>query len=85
MGVHDHGSIVWDEFVGFWITMIAVPAEPLWVIAGFALFRLFDIAKPWPIKWLDKKVHGGFGIMIDDVLAGVFAAVILQIALFYIA
>ncbi len=85
MGVHDHGSIVWDEFVGFWITMIAVPAEPLWVIAGFALFRLFDIAKPWPIKWLDKKVHGGFGIMIDDVLAGVFAAVILQVALFYIA
>lgn len=78
MGVHDHGGIVWDEFVGFWITMIAVPAEPLWILAGFVLFRLFDIAKPWPIKWLDKRVHGGFGIMIDDVVAGVAAALLLQ-------
>jgi len=81
MGVHDDGSIVWDEFVGFWIAMCAVPAEPVWILAGFALFRLFDIAKPWPIKWLDKQVHGGFGIMIDDVLAGVFAAVLLQLGL----
>ncbi len=84
MGVHDDGSIVWDEFVGLWITMCAVPAEPLWILAGFALFRLFDILKPWPIKWLDKQVHGGFGIMIDDVLAGVFAAVLLQLALMYL-
>ena len=81
MGVHDDGSIVWDEFVGFWITMVALPAEPLWILAGFVLFRFFDIIKPWPIKWLDKKVHGGFGVMIDDVLAGVFAAVILHAVL----
>lgn len=81
MAVHDDGSIVWDEFVGFWITMCAVPAEPVWIVAGFALFRVFDILKPWPIKWLDKQVHGGFGIMIDDVLAGVFAAILLQFLL----
>lgn len=82
MGVHDHGGIVWDEFVGLWIALWAVPAEPLWMLAGFVLFRLFDIAKPWPIKWLDRQVHGGFGIMIDDVLAGFFAALILHWALY---
>ena len=77
VGVHDHSAIVWDEFVGFWITMAAV--APTWpnVVVGFLLFRLFDILKPWPIKLLDKSVHGGFGIMIDDVLAGVFAALLL--------
>ncbi|GGA99955.1 phosphatidylglycerophosphatase A family protein [Agarivorans gilvus] len=81
MGVHDHGAIVWDEFVGFWITMLLVPVSPLNILLGFLLFRLFDIVKPWPIKVLDKKVHGGFGIMIDDVLAGVFAAISMQIIL----
>jgi len=73
VGVHDHGAIVWDEFVGFWITMTFIPFSWLNLILGFVLFRLFDIFKPWPIKLLDKHVHGGFGIMIDDVLAGVFA------------
>ncbi|WP_427979762.1 phosphatidylglycerophosphatase A [Agarivorans sp.] len=81
MGVHDHGAIVWDEFVGYWITMLLVPVSALNILLGFLLFRLFDILKPWPIKVLDKKVHGGFGIMIDDVLAGVFAAISLQIIL----
>jgi phosphatidylglycerophosphatase A len=71
--VHDHGGIVWDEFVGFWITMIAVPVTWYWVLAGFVLFRLFDIWKPWPIRYCDQHIHGGFGIMLDDVLAGVFA------------
>jgi phosphatidylglycerophosphatase A len=84
MGVHDHGGIVWDEFVGFWITMIAVPMQWPWIIAGFVLFRFFDIIKPWPIGWLDKRVHGGLGIMIDDVIAGVFALIILQVALFFL-
>ena len=77
VGVHDHGAIVWDEFVGFWITMTLIPFSWLNLILGFILFRIFDIIKPWPIKLLDKHVHGGFGIMIDDVLAGVFAWVIL--------
>lgn len=71
--VHDHPGIVWDEFVGFWITMIAVPVTWWSLVLGFVLFRLFDIWKPWPIKWVDKHVHGGFGIMLDDVLAGLLA------------
>ncbi|NJD30964.1 MAG: phosphatidylglycerophosphatase A [Gammaproteobacteria bacterium] len=71
--VHDHGGIVFDEFVGYWITMFLVPVSWLSVLAGFALFRLFDIWKPWPIRWLDDHVQGGFGIMVDDVVAGVLA------------
>lgn len=74
LGVHDHGGIVWDEFIGFWITMIAVPiVNWQWVLAGFVLFRFFDIVKPWPVKLADKDIGGGFGIMIDDVLAGIYA------------
>jgi phosphatidylglycerophosphatase A len=84
-GVHDHGSIVWDEIVGFFITMALLPIIWQNVVLGFILFRLFDILKPWPIKLLDKHVHGGFGIMIDDVLAGVFAWVLLFFAQPYIA
>ena len=79
LGVHDHGSIVWDEFVGFWITMIAAPTGWQWILAGFILFRFFDIVKPWPISWLDKHVDGGFGIMIDDVVAGLMAFLCLQL------
>ena len=83
LGVHDHGGIVWDEFVGFWITMWAVPPDITWIIFGFVVFRVFDIAKPWPISALDKKVHGGFGIMIDDVVAGLFACGTLHLALWF--
>ena len=79
LGVHDHPAIVWDEFCGFWVTMLLAPAGWLWIVLGFLLFRLFDIWKPWPIGWLDKRVSGGFGIMVDDLIAGVFAMVILQI------
>lgn len=82
LGVHDHGGIVWDEFVGFWITMFMAPAGWVWILLGFVLFRFFDILKPWPINWLDKKVHGGFGIMIDDVLAGIYALIVLQMIAF---
>ncbi|HHX8663375.1 TPA: phosphatidylglycerophosphatase A [Vibrio alginolyticus] len=83
MKVHDHGSIVWDEFAGFWITMSIVPAlnipltEWKWLITGFILFRFFDMVKPWPIGWLDKRVHGGLGIMVDDIVAGIMAGVTL--------
>ena len=77
-GVHDHGGIVWDEFVGFWITMIAVPPTWYWILAGFILFRLFDIWKPWPISYCDQHVHGGLGIMLDDILAGLIALGILH-------
>lgn len=78
LGVHDHGGIVWDEFVGYWITMFLVPSSWLFMLVGFVLFRLFDIVKPWPISWLDRKVKGGFGIMIDDVLAGIYACAVLH-------
>jgi len=77
LGVHDHGGIVWDEICGFAVTMLAAPAQIYWVLAGFALFRLFDIWKPWPIREADHRLSGGFGIMLDDIIAGVFAAAIL--------
>jgi phosphatidylglycerophosphatase A len=76
---HDFGGIVWDEIAGFLITMWLVPLTWQTVIAGFILFRFFDILKPWPIKWLDQQVQGGLGIMIDDVLAAVFAGGLLLI------
>ena len=79
LGVHDHGGIVWDEFVGYWLTMFMAPKGLLWILIGFVLFRFFDIIKPWPINWLDRKVSGGFGIMIDDVLAGIYAFICLQL------
>lgn len=84
MGVHDHSGIVWDEFVGQWLTLVVlVPvagwslAMVGWTVLGFALFRLFDISKPWPIRWFDEHVHGGLGIMVDDLLAALPAAAIL--------
>lgn len=83
MQVHDDSSIVWDEVVGFMITMLAVPLSWQTLLAGFILFRLFDIAKPWPISYLDKHVHGGFGIMADDVLAGIFSLISLHVILFF--
>lgn len=77
IGVHDHKAIVWDEFAGFFITMALVPFSWLNLAIGFVLFRFFDIIKPWPISVLDKKVHGGLGIMLDDILAGAISAGIL--------
>lgn len=73
LGVHDHGGIVWDEVVGYLITMTFAPTGWVWIVLGFLLFRLFDILKPFPVRWLDQHVSGGFGIMVDDVLAGVYA------------
>ncbi|EKF75895.1 phosphatidylglycerophosphatase A [Alcanivorax hongdengensis A-11-3] len=81
MNVHDHPGIVWDEIAGLMITMIAVPVSPWTALAGFVLFRVFDIIKPWPISWLDRHVEGGLGIMVDDLLAGVYAALVLQLML----
>lgn len=78
LAVHDHPAIVWDEVVGYLVTMAAAPLDWRWALAGFVLFRLFDIVKPWPIRWIDRRVHGGLGIMLDDVLAGVYGWVALQ-------
>jgi phosphatidylglycerophosphatase A len=80
LGVHDHPGIVWDEVVGFAIAMLGAPAGPLGLVMGFTLFRLFDVWKPWPIRSADRRVHGGFGIMLDDALAGAGAAAILWAA-----
>jgi len=77
--VHDHSGIVWDEIVGYLITMIAAPRGWQWMILGFILFRFFDILKPWPIKMIDARIKGGFGIMFDDVVAGFFGLIIIQL------
>lgn len=79
LDVHDHGGIVWDEIVGYWLTMFMAPAGWGWALYGFVLFRLFDIAKPQPIRWVDSQVRGGVGIMLDDILAAVYATLLLQL------
>ena len=79
LGVHDHPGIVWDEFAGCLVTMIPAPSAWPWAVVGFVLFRLFDIWKPWPISWVDRKAKGGLGIMLDDVIAGAFAAPLLYL------
>ena len=79
VGVHDHPAIVWDEFVGYFITMFMVPVSWQSVLVGFLLFRIFDILKPWPISFIDKNMSGGLGIMFDDILAGAFALIIMQL------
>jgi len=83
---HDHPSIVWDEVTGYLITMIGVPTGGGWWLLGFVAFRVYDIFKPWPIAWADRHVHGGLGIMLDDVLAGLMAcASVHLIRLFLVA
>jgi phosphatidylglycerophosphatase A len=91
LGVHDHGGIVFDEIVGYLVAAApllcfpaqAAPVVAVAMLAAFALFRVFDILKPWPIRAVDRKVHGGFGIMLDDLLAGLAAAVPLWAALLW--
>ncbi|VAY02150.1 Phosphatidylglycerophosphatase A [Arsenophonus endosymbiont of Aleurodicus dispersus] len=78
MQVHDHSSIVWDEFIGMWITIMVIPLVNLqWVFIAVVLFRFFDMLKPWPISWFDRQIGGGLGIMLDDIIAAIFAMVIL--------
>jgi phosphatidylglycerophosphatase A len=79
MAVQDPGAIVWDEIVAMWLVLGFVPAQWPWWLAAFLLFRLFDIAKPWPIRWLDQHIKGGLGIMLDDVLAAIYAIVLLLV------
>lgn len=82
LGVHDHRGIVWDEFVGYFITMIAVPQTWYWILLGFLLFRFFDIFKPWPAKQFDASLHNGVGIMIDDVIAGLYALACMHLCIY---
>jgi phosphatidylglycerophosphatase A len=87
MGVHDDGRIVWDEFAGQSITFLPLIymgiMNWMWVLVGFILFRLFDIWKPWPIRVADQQVGGGFGIMLDDIIAGIWAALCICIYLYF--
>lgn len=77
LGGQDPGVIVWDEVVGYLVAMSAVPLEWTWMLLGFVVFRLFDIWKPWPIRWLDRRVKGGLGIMLDDLGAAVLTWAVL--------
>jgi len=77
LGVVDYGGIVWDEMVGFWLAMAVAPPGWLWLLAGFGLFRFFDIIKPWPVNMVETHIGGGLGVMLDDVLAGLYTLVLL--------
>ena len=79
LGVHDHPAIVWDEIAGLLVSLILAPSGWEWVLLGFVLFRCFDILKPWPICLADEKLRGGFGIMLDDIIAGFFSLICLQL------
>lgn len=81
---HDYGGIVWDEICGLLVTLIGVSFSWNNLLAGFILFRFFDILKPWPISWLDKKVKGGLGIMVDDLVAGLMAMSCLHLLVKYV-
>lgn len=81
MGEHDAPAIVWDEIAGYMVAMILVPVTWWTLLLAFVLFRFFDVLKPWPISWLDKHVSGGFGIMVDDILAGLASLAIIHILL----
>lgn len=76
---HDHPGIVWDEIVGYLALMLVLPAGWAWALAGFVVFRFFDIVKPWPIRQLDHGVRGGFGIMLDDIMAAAWGALVLLV------
>jgi len=83
VGEHDHGAIVWDEIMGFTLAMLFVPVTLGTLVLGFVLFRFFDIVKPWPIRWCDERVHGGLGIMLDDLLAALPALAIMHLVLYF--
>lgn len=82
--IADPGALVWDEFVGQWLALAPLlwwHRGWVWIVVGFILFRIFDIFKPWPVSWADRRLGGGFGVMADDIVAGVYAAVALSVAL----
>lgn len=79
LGVADHGAIVWDEVVAFWLVLFFAPASLLWQAVAFGLFRFFDIVKPPPIRWVDERTRGGLGVMVDDLLAAGYALLVLAL------
>lgn len=83
-GIQDPSEVVIDEVAGQWLTLLVVPPVPLLYLAGFALFRLFDIRKPWPVSWADQKIGGGLGVMVDDLFAGIYAGFCLWAIAFWV-
>ena len=83
LGQHDPGGIVWDEMVAYWLTVAFVPVTWAWWLAAFMLFRFFDILKPWPIRQVEKRFDGGLGIMLDDIVAAVYAMIILAVLQYF--
>ena len=81
LGIQDYGGIVWDEIVAMLLVLSLIPFKWSWWLAAFVIFRLFDALKPWPIKWFDQWIHGGLGIMLDDLIAAVMTLMVL--GLFY--
>ena len=79
LGIHDHGAMVWDEFVAFLLVLAILPRELGWQAAAFLLFRAFDIVKPPPIRWFERRFHGGFGVMFDDLLAAGYTLLVLAL------
>lgn len=79
LGLHDPGGIVWDEMVAYWMTVAFLPVSWTWWLAAFVLFRFFDILKPWPIRQVERRFSGGLGIMLDDIVAAIYAMAILGI------
>jgi len=77
LGVEDYGGIVWDEIVAMLLVLAFVPKTWGWIVAAFIAFRIFDIWKPFPIRWFDRSVHGGLGVMLDDLLAAGYALILL--------
>lgn len=82
LGRQDYGGIVWDEIAAMMLVLAYIPFKWHWWLAGFVLFRLFDAAKPWPIKWLDARIHGGLGIMLDDFVAALMTLGVLKLVFF---
>ena len=79
LGKHDPGGIVWDEMVGYWLTIAFIPLHWPWLLLAFVLFRIFDILKPWPIKFTERLFEGGLGIMADDILAAAYAILVMAV------
>ena len=77
LGVADHGGIVWDEIIAFWIVLAVLPGDFSWQLAGFVVFRFFDIVKPPPIRWADIRIKGGVGVMLDDLMAAFYTLLVL--------
>jgi len=84
-GTHDAGACVIDEVVGQWLVLLVTPLDPMFYLGAFLAFRLFDILKPWPTGWADRNVHGGFGVMLDDVLAGIQGAAVMGLGVYIFA